>query len=232
MKGALQTGGLACRASEAHRSAEDSLVVSVLRNSAGALPMVRGNVGQLMMLPESRNDVWGETRNPWDLSRVPGGSSGGEGALVAMGCVPLAMGSDVGGSARIPAAFCGVVGFKPTSTRVTKKGSMSPSKDNKQGKSVVITAVVGPLARTVDDCALFMRAVCVPEMFAGDPSIPPLPFRTEEYEATGPLRFGYYQTDGWFEPCATAKRAVAETVAALTKAGHECVPFEIGRAHV
>ena len=127
LKGALQTGGLQCRTGEVHRSSEDSLIVHVLRQ-AGAIPICRGNVSQVMMLPESSNNIWGTTLNPWDLSRTPGGSSGGEGALVAMKCVPLAVGSDIGGSIRIPATYCGVTGFKPTPSRLSMEGCMRPRK--------------------------------------------------------------------------------------------------------
>mmetsp|Transcript_34149 Transcript_34149/g.50185 ORF Transcript_34149/g.50185 Transcript_34149/m.50185 type:complete len:617 (+) Transcript_34149:99-1949(+) len=228
-KGALQTGGLACRTSESHRSTKDCALVQVLR-SAGALPIVRGNTCQLMMLPECHNNIWGTTRNPWNLSRTCGGSSGGEGALVAMKCVPLALGSDVGGSIRIPSTFCGVVGFKPTTTRVPNSGSMKPRKDNKIGTGLIIPAANGPIARTVDDCALFMKAVCVPEHFERDTEIPPISYNESEYKCISSakkLKIGYFVSDGWFEPCAAFKRGVRETVNALSEAGHTCVPFEI-----
>jgi hypothetical protein len=125
VKGTLSTGGLACRLKSP--SLEDALIVQVIKH-AGAIPLVRGNTIQTMMLGESVNRIWGRSRNPWDLSRTPGGSSGGDAALVAMECVPLAIGSDVAGSLRIPAAFCGIVGFKPTSTRLSMKGNMKPRK--------------------------------------------------------------------------------------------------------
>lgn len=125
IKGTLSTGGLACRLKSP--SVEDSLIVQVIKH-AGAIPLVRGNTIQTMMLGESFNRIWGRSRNPWDLSRTPGGSSGGDAALVAMECVPLAIGSDVAGSLRIPAVFCGICGFKPTSTRLSGKGNMKPRK--------------------------------------------------------------------------------------------------------
>ena len=125
IKGTLSTAGLACRLKSP--SVEDALLIKVIKH-AGAIPLVRGNTIQTMMLPESFNRIWGRTRNPWDLSRTPGGSSGGDAALVAMDCVPLAMGSDVAGSLRIPAVFCGICGFKPTSTRLSAKGNMKPRK--------------------------------------------------------------------------------------------------------
>lgn len=125
VKGTMSTGGLVWRLR--HRCKEDSLIVQVIRK-AGALIMCTGNVPQLMMMPECYNHIVGRARNPWDLKRTPGGSSGGDAALVAMGCVPLAIGSDVAGSLRIPASFCGVVALKPTSTRLTTKGCMRPRK--------------------------------------------------------------------------------------------------------
>lgn len=84
----------------------------------------------------------------------------------------------------------------------------------------------GPLARTVDDCALFMKAVCVPEMFVGDLNTPPMPFDDKAYNAKGPFRIGYFKTNHFVEPCPTAMRAMNETIAALEKAGHTLVPFE------
>jgi len=225
LKGSLHTAGVACRTAEHLRCTQDCVAVQVLR-SAGALPMVKSNVPQLLMLPETYNNVWGRTRNPWNLKRIPGGSSGGDAALVAMKCVPMALGSDIGGSIRIPAAFCGIVGFKPTMFRISGKGSLVPRKDGKFGNGIIITASYGPIARTVDDCALMMKAICAPKLFDLDKNVPPLLFSQQTYEEKKKLKIGYYVSDGWFEPCATAKRAVAETVSALTKAGHECVPFE------
>jgi fatty acid amide hydrolase len=227
VKGSYSTGGMACRLES--RDEQDSLIVQVLR-SAGALPLCSGNVTQLMFLPESVNNIWGRSRNPWDLERTPGGSSGGDAALVAMGCVPMAVCSDVAGSIRIPASFCGIVGFKPTSSRVSSKGNMMPRKNNKGGTDMLIPCVIGPIARAVEDCALFMKATQVPQLWDGDLNLPRIPFHDEVYQRPGGekvLTIGYFITDGWFEPCATSKRAVQETVDALTKAGHTCVPFQL-----
>ena len=86
---------------------EDGLIVALLRD-AGAIPFVRTNVPQALMVPESMNTVWGSAANPWDLERTPGGSSGGEGALLAARGSVLGVGSDIGGSLRIPAHMCGI----------------------------------------------------------------------------------------------------------------------------
>ena len=72
-----------------------------------------------------------------------------------------------------------------------------------------------------------MKAVCTPDLFAGDMNVPPLPFNSAIYEDGSKLKIGYFKTDDWFDPCATSKRALDETIDALTKAGHECVPFEM-----
>ena len=105
---------------------------------------------------------------------------------------------------------------------------MKPKKNNKSGTSICIPSTVGPIARTVDDCALFMKSVCTPALFSsGDLNVPPLLFDNKTYQDNSPLKIGYFKTDHWFEPCATSRRALDETLAALKKAGHTCVPFDI-----
>jgi len=104
---------------------------------------------------------------------------------------------------------------------------MKPRKENKSGTSQIIPTAIGPIARTVDDCVLFMKATLVPEMFLGDLNVAPIPFNNEMYEREDKLKIGYFSTDGWFEPCATSKRAIRESIDALTAAGHTCVPFDL-----
>jgi len=212
LAGALMTGGLACRAEEKRRSEYDSVVVRLVKRHGG-LPMVRGNVSQCMMLPEAENNIFGRTVNPWDIRRTPGGSSGGEAALVAMRCVPLAIGTDVGGSVRIPAAFNGVCGFKPTPGRISKRGCMVPRVNDRHGPGMIIPSVIGPIAKSVEDCAQFMRAVLSEENFKFDVEVPPFPFNEDRFaRSKKPKKIGYFVSDGWFEPCKAAKRAVTEVV--------------------
>ncbi len=126
--------------------AADAAMVTALRE-AGAIIVGKTNVPEMTIWPFTETLTFGATRNPWDLNRSPGGSSGGTGAAVAAGLIGLASGSDGGGSIRIPATWCGLYGLKPQRDRV----SLAPHDDAWQGLSVN-----GPLARTVEDAALFL----------------------------------------------------------------------------
>ncbi|ORW58528.1 amidase [Mycobacterium parmense] len=133
-----------------HRPAvtDDAEVVRRLR-AAGAVVLGKTNVPELMMMPYTESLTFGATRNPWNPRRTPGGSSGGSAAAVAAGLAPLALGSDGGGSIRIPATWCGLFGLKPQRDRV----SLEPHDDAWYGLSVN-----GPIARSVRDAALFLDA--------------------------------------------------------------------------
>ncbi len=104
---------------------DDGVYVRLLRE-AGFIPFARTNVPQSLMVPETDNAIFGRTDNPWDAARTPGGSSGGEGAILGSGCSVVGLGTDIGGSSRIHAHFCGVVGFKPTAARHTVMGMWAP----------------------------------------------------------------------------------------------------------
>jgi Asp-tRNA(Asn)/Glu-tRNA(Gln) amidotransferase A subunit family amidase len=124
-EGCFSSCGLARLVHPEKRSKKDSVVVSLLRD-AGAIPFVRTNTPQLLMMAETDNFVWGRTDNPWNTKRTPGGSSGGEAALVSLRASPLGLGSDIGGSIRIPSSFCGLTGFKPSPGRISRKGMAVP----------------------------------------------------------------------------------------------------------
>ena len=141
-------------------AAEDSVGVSRLK-AAGAVILGKTNVPPWLADYQSNNPIYGRTRNPYDLSRTPGGSSGGSAAALAAGMVPLEFGSDIGGSIRMPAHFCGVYGHKPSYALVPNRGH-SPPYVSTEGAGVVL-AVVGPLARTAADLGLALDVLAGPD---------------------------------------------------------------------
>ena len=215
--GTETTAGLRARAGK--RSTFDAAIVQVLRES-GAVILGKSNVPQTLMAPESTNHVYGTTNNPWNTARVPGGSSGGEAALLASGQSVLGVGTDIAGSIRIPASFCGVAGLKPTLHRWSTVGSTGALPGIE-----FVRAVMGPLARSVDDLAFFFEALDPAQMSALDPEVPPLPVGESAKVDLTKLRVGYYEDDGWFTPSAAIKRAVREAVEHLRAAGAEVVPY-------
>lgn len=136
----------------------DSVGVSRLK-AAGAIILGKTNVPPFLADWQSANPVYGRTNNPWDLSRSPGGSSGGSAAALAAGMVPLEFGSDIGGSIRIPSVFCGVYGHKPTYGLIPQRGHAPPGTD---GADVVL-GVVGPMARTAADLDLALGVLAGPD---------------------------------------------------------------------
>lgn len=197
----------------------DSVVVQVLKLQ-GAVPFVHTNVPQSMFSYDCSNPLFGQTVNPWKCSKSPGGSSGGEGALIGSGGSPLGLGTDIGGSIRFPSAFCGICGLKPTGNRLSKGGL----KGCVYGQ-VAVQLSVGPMARDVESLALCLRALLCEDMFRLDPTVPPLPFREEVYRSSRPLRVGYYESDNYTMPTPAMRRAVLETKKSLEAAGHTLVPF-------
>ncbi|KAJ7332774.1 hypothetical protein JRQ81_014954 [Phrynocephalus forsythii] len=199
----------------------DAVVVQVLKHQ-GAIPFVKTNVPQSLLSYDCSNLIFGRTAHPQDPTRTPGGSSGGEGALIKSGGSILGIATDVAGSVRLPAGFSGVCGFKTTGNRISKKGII-PSISGQ--KSVAVG--IGPMARDVDSLALCLKALLCEEMFRLDPTVPPLPFNDQVYSSCHPLRIGYYVTDSFTMPSPSMKRAVLETKQLLEKAGHMLIPFQM-----
>ena len=155
VEGMSWTAGLEAR--RGVTAPEDSTVVRRLRE-AGAIVLGVSNAPEGGLWMETYNTLYGRTRNPWDLRRSPGGSSGGEGALVASGASPFGIGSDVGGSIRIPAGFCGVCGHKATGGTVPNTGHHPPAPA--QGGTYLCT---GPIARSVEDLSLILQVISGPD---------------------------------------------------------------------
>ncbi|NWW55032.1 VDHAP protein, partial [Pedionomus torquatus] len=169
-KGHISSGGMVKFLGQVME--EDSVIVQVLK-SQGAIPFVKTNIPQTMINYDCSNLIFGQTLNPLNHQKSPGGSSGGEGALIAGGGSILGIGSDVAGSIRLPSSFCGLCGLKPTGNRI------SPSACGDRTFVLAVMGMLGPMARDVDSLALCMKALLCEEMFRLDPTVPPLPFDEE-----------------------------------------------------
>lgn len=242
-EGCDNTLGLAARVGKPCN--KDGLLIAIMRD-AGLVFICRSNVPQCLMLPESDNNIFGRTVNPYNELRTPGGSSGGEGALIASRCTALGFGSDIGGSIRIPAAFCGCAGFKPTPERVTLHGLPAPRPiaGGSIDGQLAIRPVAGPLARNVTDLTLFCSVLMSPKQWLGipgicdgDTTIPRQPWCQNTFQSvanttgTKKLRFaiwGGVENDGFddfFAPAPACTRAVRMAAAALVEAGHEVIAY-------
>jgi amidase len=141
---------------------EDAVAVARLK-AAGAVVLGKTNVPLMLADMQSYNSIYGTTNNPWDLNRTPGGSSGGSAAALAAGYVPLELGSDLGGSLRVPASFCGVFAHKPTHGIVPMRGQAPPGSPSLLVPVRVDFAAAGPMARSAADLALALDVIAGPD---------------------------------------------------------------------
>lgn len=203
----------------------DSILVKLLRSS-GAVPFIRGNAMQLMMWFETCNNVYGRAENPWDPKRSPGGSSGGDAGLVACGATPLAIGSDIAGSIRIPAAYCGIYGFKPSSHRITSMECVATHPKSMAPLEILVKAAYGPLGKCVEDLVLVMQSWWQEALWVNDNMVVPLKFNNKAYQSDKKMRIGYFDYNNIFECAGVVKSIIRQTVLKLKNDGHELIQIK------
>lgn len=195
----------------------DAPLVARLRN-AGAIILGVTNTPELLMAWETDNLLYGRTNSPWDLERTPGGSSGGEAAAIASGMSAGGVGSDGGGSIRVPAHFSGLCGLKPTPGRVPATGHFPAS-----AGPFALIGVVGPMARTVADLTLLFEVM--QGLDDGDTCAAPVPLRSPEAKRIKNLRIGFFEDDGRTPVTPEIRAAVRTAADALARAGFQVEPF-------
>ena len=226
VKDSIEVAGTVCTAGtlgyrNRPRSGADATLVARLR-AAGAIPIARTNLPDLLFAFESDNLIHGRTSNPYDLARTPGGSSGGEAALIAACGSPMGLGSDAAGSVRLPAHFCGITALKPTSGRLARTGHVPPA-----GGWVEAVWQIGPMARRVEDLCAMMAILLGPD--GADRTVVPMPFDDPRRVANGDLRIGVFVDNGIAAPDSESERTVRE--AANRVGAWECRPPCVERSY-
>jgi Asp-tRNA(Asn)/Glu-tRNA(Gln) amidotransferase A subunit family amidase len=208
IKSSLDVAGWPCPAGSLLRKdyvpAKDAIAVARLE-AAGAILLGNTNTPEFLMAYETNNRVSGRTSNPWNLAYSSGGSSGGEAAAIASGCSMGGVGSDGGGSIRVPAHFCGICGLKPTPGRIAATGHYPPG-----AGAFGWIGVVGPMARTMADVRGLFEVMAGPD--PGDALSAPVPVRKIAAEEMRGLRVGILES-------AALGRATTETLATVERAG-------------
>ena len=208
--GVISTGGTKGR--EGYVPERDATVVARMR-AAGAILLGKTNTPELTLAFETDNLVYGRTNNPYDPSRTPGGSSGGAAAIIAAGGTPIDIGSDMAGSIRLPAHFCGISGIKPTSGRVPRTGHIIPFG---MGALDSLTQI-GPMARFVEDLITVLPVICGVDY--KDPSIIPMPVGCPEKINIKDLSVAVHTDNGRVLPKLEISEAVKAAATALEDAG-------------
>jgi Asp-tRNA(Asn)/Glu-tRNA(Gln) amidotransferase A subunit family amidase len=221
IKSSIDVAGFRCQAGtrlrQGYVAAQDAPLVRRLRN-AGAIVLGVTNTPELLMAWETDNLLYGRTNNPWDLSRTAGGSSGGEAAAIASGCSAGGVGSDGGGSIRVPAHFSGICGLKPTPGRIPATGHFPAS----VGPFALI-GVVGPMARTIADLKILFEVMQGPD--DGDTCAAPVPVGWPDASELKKIHIGYFEDDGRTPVTSQTRAAIQAAAAALKDAGFEVAPF-------
>jgi Asp-tRNA(Asn)/Glu-tRNA(Gln) amidotransferase A subunit family amidase len=221
IKSSIGVAGLRCESGTRLRSGfvpeQDAPLVARLRQ-AGAIVMGVTNTPELLMAWETDNLLYGRTNNPWNLELAAGGSSGGEAAAIAAGMSAGGVGSDGGGSIRVPAHFSGICGLKPTPGRIPSTGHYPES-----GGPFALIGVVGPMARTVADLKALFEVMQGRE--DGDACAAPVFLRWPNDNEVRNLRVGYFEDDGRTPVTRDIREAVRKGAQALRDAGFQVEPF-------
>ena len=189
----------------------DATIVARLR-AAGAILLGKTNTPELTLSFETENLLYGKTSNPYDVTRSSGGSSGGAAATVASGGAPFDIGTDTGGSIRLPSHWCGIAGIRPTSGRVPRTGHAVDF-----GTIYDSTTTIGPMARSVDDLAMLLPIIAGPD--GVDPTIVPAPLGDPAAIDPKTLRVAFFTDNGTAMPTTETQAAVRAAAKALADAG-------------
>jgi Asp-tRNA(Asn)/Glu-tRNA(Gln) amidotransferase A subunit family amidase len=218
IKSSISVAGYLCEVGSLLRrgdvAARDAVAVARLR-AEGAIILGTTNCPEFLMAYETDNLLHGRTNNPWDLDRTPGGSSGGEAAAIAAGLSAAGLGSDSGGSVRLPAHFSGICTLKPTAERIPSIGHVPPC----LGPFTTLGAI-GPMARSIADVELMFRIASNPCSFdsAGAPAVAYRPVTMLEAKR---LRIGYFEDDGLTPVTSETRQAVRNAADVLTQQGFD-----------
>ena len=209
---------------QGYRSPFDATVVQRLR-TAGMVTLGKLNCDEFAMGSSNENSFYGPVTNPWDVQRVPGGSSGGSAAAVAAYLTPAATGTDTGGSIRQPASFCGITGIKPTYGRASRYGMVAFASSLDQG---------GPMARSAEDCALLLSAMCGPDPDRDSTSLdePAEDFSRTLHQPIAGLRIGLPKEFFGEGLAPDVRAAVDAALSQYEKLGAQLVPITLPRTEL
>ena len=228
VKSCIDVAGWPCPAGSLLRRdyvpSKNAILVSRLEHSGGIL-LGNTNTPEYLMSYETNNRLSGKTSNPWNLAHSSGGSSGGEAAAIAGGCSMGGVGSDGGGSIRVPAHFSGICGLKPTPGRIPSTGHFPPP-----GGAFSWIGVVGPMARSVADLQILFEVMAGPDY--GDPLSVPVPLKIQSAEKLKGLRIGVLQSPALGSATPETQKAVDHAGKLLAARGYHVEPISLNKLDV
>jgi len=221
IKSSIDVVGLKCetgtRLRKDYVASQDAPLVARLKN-AGAIVLGTTNVPEFLMAYETDNGLYGRTNSIWDVTRTAGGSSGGEAAAISAFCSSAGIGSDGGGSIRVPAHFSGICGLKPTPGRIPGTGHFPAC-----AGPFALLGVVGPMARTIADLQLLFKVIAGPDN--GDPCSAPVPVQNLTEAEVRKTRIGFFEHDGRTPVTAETRQAVRTAAESLREEGFDVTEF-------